>query len=51
MARRTYRPEPIINKLRQAETLLSQEMTAGEAVRKIEASEYATAAGAENMVA
>ena len=35
MARRTYRPEQIIKKLREAEVLLSQRSTVGEAVRKI----------------
>lgn len=36
MARRTYRPEQIINKLREAEVLLSQGPTVGEtASRKI----------------
>ncbi len=35
MVRRTYRPEQIINKLREAEVLLSQGSTVGEAARKI----------------
>ncbi|MBA7643155.1 hypothetical protein ES703_50869 [subsurface metagenome] len=35
MARRTYRPEQIIKKLREAEVLLSQRSTVGEAARKI----------------
>ena len=35
MARRSYRPERIINKLREAEVLLSQGSTIGEAARKI----------------
>jgi len=35
MARRSYRPEQIINKLREAEVLLSQGSTAGETSRKI----------------
>ena len=35
MARRTYTPEQIINKLREAEVLLSQGATIGEASRKI----------------
>ena len=35
MARRSYRPEQIINKLREAEVLVSQGATIGEAVRKI----------------
>ncbi len=39
MARRTYRPEQIINKLREAEVLLSQGSTIGEAARKIEVTE------------
>ena len=35
MARKGYTPEQIINKLREAEVLLSQGTTAGEASRKI----------------
>ena len=35
MARRSYTPERIINKLREAEVLLSQGSTVGEAARKI----------------
>ena len=35
MGRRTYTPEQIINKLREAEVLLSQGATIGEASRKI----------------
>ena len=35
MGRRTYAPEQIINKLREAEVLLSQGGTVGEASRKI----------------
>ena len=35
MARRSYTPERIINKLREAEVLLSQGSTIGEAARKI----------------
>ena len=35
MPRRTYRPEQIIKKLREAEVLLSQRSTVGEAARKI----------------
>jgi transposase-like protein len=35
MARRSYRPEQIINKLQEAEVLLSQGATVGEAARKI----------------
>ncbi len=35
MARRSYRPEQIINKLREAEVLLIQGFTVGEAARKI----------------
>ncbi len=35
MARKGYTPEQIINKLREAEVLLSQGATAGEASRKI----------------
>ena len=39
MARRSYRPEQIIKKLREAEVLLSQGSTVGEAARKIEVTE------------
>ena len=39
MARRSYRPEQIIKKLREAEVLLSQGENVGEAVRKIEVTE------------
>ncbi len=35
MAGRNYRPDEIINKLREAEVLLSQGSTVGEASRKI----------------
>ena len=35
MTRRSYRPEQIIKKLREAEVLLSQGSTVGEATRKI----------------
>ena len=35
MAKRSYRPEQIIKKLRQAEIFLSQGSTVGEAARKI----------------
>ena len=35
MARRSYRPEQIINKLRKAEVLLSQGSSVGKAARKI----------------
>ncbi len=35
MVRRSYKPEHIINKLREAEVLLSQGSTVGEATRKI----------------
>jgi len=35
MARRIYRPEQIINKLREAEVLLSQGSSAGKAAGKI----------------
>jgi putative transposase len=35
MAKKTYTPEQIINKLREAEVLLSQGITTGEASRKI----------------
>ncbi len=39
MGRRSYAPEKIINKLREAEVLLSQDSTVGEAARKIEVTE------------
>ena len=39
MARRSYRPEQIIKKLREAEVLLNQGSTIGEAARKIGVSE------------
>ena len=39
MTRRNYRPEQIIKKLREAEVLVSQGSTIGEAARKIEADE------------
>jgi len=35
MVRRSYRPDEIINRLREAEVLLSQGSTVGEATRKI----------------
>ena len=35
MAKRSYRPERIIKKLREAEIILSQSSTIGEAARKI----------------
>ncbi len=35
MARKAFKPEQIINKLREAEVLLSQGLTIGEASRKI----------------
>ncbi len=41
MARRSYTPERIINKLREAEVLLSQGSTIGEAARKIGVTERA----------
>ncbi|TKJ46845.1 hypothetical protein CEE34_06710, partial [Candidatus Aerophobetes bacterium Ae_b3a] len=39
MAKRSYRPEQIIKKLREAEVLLSQGENVGEAARKIEVTE------------
>ena len=39
MARRSYTPGKIINKLRELEVLVSQGSTTGEATRKIEVSE------------
>jgi len=39
MARRSYRPEQIIRKLREAEVPLSQGSTVGEAARKLEVTE------------
>ncbi len=41
MARKTYGPEQIIKKLREAEVLLCQRSMVGEAARKIEADEEA----------
>ena len=41
MTRRSYRPEQIIRKLREAEVLLSQGSTVSEAARKIEVTEQA----------
>ena len=40
MTKRSYRPEQIIKKLREAEVLLCQESTVGEAARKIEVTEW-----------
>ena len=42
MARRSYRPEQIIKKLREAEVLLSQGSTVGEAAKKIGVNEQTT---------
>ncbi len=39
MAKRIYSPEQIINRLREAEILLNQGMTVGEACRKISVTE------------
>ena len=39
MAKRTYSPEQIINKLREAEILLNQGMTVGEASKRISVTE------------
>ena len=39
MGRRSYRPEEIINKLREAEVLLSQGSKVGEASKRIEVTE------------
>ena len=39
MARKSYRPERIISKLREAEILLSQGSSVGQAARKIEVTE------------
>ncbi len=39
MAKRTFTPDQIISKLREAEVLLSQGATTGEASRKIEITE------------
>lgn len=50
MARRSYRSAQIINKLREAEVLLSQGMTVGEVARKIEVSSKPTSTGVKNMV-
>ena len=51
MARRSYTPERIINKLREAEILLSQGATIGEAARKIGVTDRPITAGEENTVA
>ncbi len=45
MARRSYRPEQIIKKLREAEVLLSQGSTVGEAARKIGVTDETIIAG------
>jgi len=50
MMRRSYRPEQIINKLREAEVLLSQGSSVGEAARKIGVVEQTHCADGENMV-
>ena len=51
MARRIYRPEQIINKLREAEVLLSQRSTVGdEATRKIGVAEQTHCADGGYMV-
>jgi putative transposase len=39
MARKVFKPEQIINKLREAEILLSQGLTVGEASRKLSVTE------------
>jgi hypothetical protein len=41
MAKKGYTPEQIINKLREAEVLLSQVLTVGEASRKLGITEQA----------
>ncbi len=51
MARRSYAPERIINKLREVEILLSQGSTIGEAARKIGVQMRLITAGEENTVA
>ena len=48
MAKRSYRPDEIINKLREVEVLFSQGSTVGEASRKIGVAERRIAAGEEN---
>ena len=40
MARKSYTPDQIIGKLREAELLIHKGHTAGEAIRKIGVSEY-----------
>ncbi len=50
MARRSYRPEQIIKKLRKAEVLLSQGSTIGEAARKIGVTDETITVGEENTV-
>jgi len=39
MSRKRYSPAEVINKLREAEVLLSQDKTVGQAVRKLGVSE------------
>ncbi len=51
MARRSYRPEQIIKKLREAEVLLCQGSSVGEAARKIGVQMRLITAGEENTVA
>ncbi len=51
MAGRRYTPERIINKLREAEVLLSQDSTVGEVARKIGVQMRLITAGEENTVA
>ena len=50
MAIRSYRPEQIIKKLREAEVLLSQSSTVGEAARKTGVTEQTYTVGVENTV-
>ncbi len=47
MARRRYRPEQIVRKLREVEILLGQGSTIGEAIRKIEVAEITITLTAE----
>ena len=51
MSRKRYSPAEIINKLREAEVLLSQDKTVGQAVRKLGVSEQTYYRGRKNMVA
>jgi len=51
MAKKGFKPEQIINKLREAEVLLSQGATVGEVCRRIGVTDVTYYAGAKSMVA